>query len=150
MLAISLLVSVPMNTYAGEMGTEASSYSSVAGSNFSYENIVGTITDEEEVKYEYYNVAFISKEETENKLKEYAQGINGEIVSSEIYDVHGTYVYDDGELVFDTPLECQSQIQNFEDIYRDEDGFSCVLRSEVEDVTYTDGESQSIYQSFLL
>ncbi len=177
LLAISLLASAPMNTYATEMGSEVSSHSSVNGSNFSYENtyptmegaqaaletkkaelelsgyenIVGTITEEEKIDYKDYNYSFSSKAEAENYLEEYKQGNHGEIISSEITESENFVTHDSKELLYDTVQARDFQKNTIASIYGPDDRYRYSFKDEevtVEEVTYTDGEPQIIYERF--
>lgn len=177
LLAISLLASAPMNTYATEMSSETSSYSSVTGSNFSYENtyptmaeaqaaldakkaelelsgyenIVGTITEEEGVGYEDYNDTFNSKPEAENYLEEYKQGNHDVIISSEIIETEYFVTHDSGELLYDTEHARYFQKNTIASIYGPDSRYRYSFKDEEvteEEVTYTDGEPQIIYERF--
>lgn len=177
LLAISLLASAPMNTYATEMGSEVSSHSSVTGSNFSYENtyptmegaqaaletkkaelelsgyenIVGTITEEEGIDYKDYSDSFATKVEAENYLEEFEQGNNGEIISSEITESENFVTHDSKELLYDTVQARDFQKNTIASIYGPDDRYRYSFKDEevtVEEVTYTDGEPQIIYERF--
>lgn len=177
LLAISLLASAPMNTYATEMGSESSSYSSVASTDFSYENtyptmeeaqaaldakkaelelsgyenIVCTITEEEGVGYEDYNTSFATRVEAENYLEEYLAVNSSEVISSEIIQEKQYITHDSGEKIYDSMNEVNEQKNIIASIYGPDDRYRYSFKDEgitEEETTYTDGEPQIIYERF--